>query len=371
MTDLCFVSPGVYAYLDPSDSTPRGGSQRQQYLLGTALAARGHTISYLVGDYGQPAEQTLQGMRVVAGSFERLPSLTAAPGLVTRFLRAMRRVDADVYYVRGAPRLAILTAIGCRLLRKPMIFCVANDADLEAAALEDRYGPTVRRAYRWMLRSANAIVAQTPSQQELLRDVYGLESVQIPNGYDLPDGDALLPATEREYVLWVGSSDPEQKQPRKFLEVARSLPSEEFVLVSKPMADESFHSELQREAESLSNVTFIGGVPPDEINEYYRRAKLLVNTSSTEGFPNTFLEAWRFATPVVSLSFDLESVLVGERGGIYAGDVETLIVDVAALAEDTDRREMLGERCRTLVCDQYSLDSVVDQYEHLLEGLME
>jgi glycosyltransferase involved in cell wall biosynthesis len=365
--NICFVSAGVYHYLADGD-TPSGGAQRQQHLLGQALRDRGRAVAYIVGDYGQPAEQVLDGMLAVRGCPEQLSTPLHAPAVAARFWRAMRRADADVYYVRGAPRLAVLTGIGCRALGRPLVFCVANDADVQPDRLRERYGLTVRRAYRWLLDTADAVVAQTERQQTLLRDK-GIESTRIPNGYDIPSEDSVLPADQREFVLWVGRSHRTQKRPGAFLDLARRQSDRQFVMISKPVPGQDCHEELANEASDIDNVDFLGPVAPDAVHGYCRRASMLVNTSRSEGFPNTFLEAWRQATPVVSLSFDLDGLLADGVGGVYAGGPDRLATEVEALAADSGRRESLGWRGRRLVSERFSIGAATDRYEQLLNSL--
>lgn len=56
-------------------------------------------------------------------------------------------------------------------------------------------------------------------------------------------------------------------------------------------------------ARSLSNVRLHGRIAERAaLAELYRGAALLCCTSSLEGFPNTFLEAWSHGLPVVTTS---------------------------------------------------------------------
>lgn len=368
--DLCFVAPHAYEYLDPDSTEPAGGAQRQQYMLARELRDRGYSIAFIVEDVGQPAEQLIDDMWILPGCPLTVSSPVAIPGILSQLWRTMYRINADRYYIRGAPRLAIATGLGSRLLGAQFIFCVANDADIVRKHLEDRYGPVIRQVYLRTVRGADTVITQTQRQQTYLKSEYGIDSTQIHNGYHIPDKTAVQSADTREFVLWVGSSDPSQKRPGIFLDLAQQLPELEFVMISKPMSnDEQSHYKLTSQATDVSNLQFLGGVDPDVVHDYYRRAQLLVNTSSHEGFPNTFLEAWRFATPIVSLSFDLDGILETNTGGVYAnGSFDRLCAVVRALVADTDRRRLLGNSGRELLIEQYSLDNAATQYESLLNN---
>jgi len=111
-------------------------------------------------------------------------------------------------------------------------------------------------------------------------------------------------------------------------------------------------------------------VAPQHVHEYYRTALLLVNTSSYEGFPNTFLEAWRYETPIASLHFDLDGLLNRGCGGIWAGSMENLVPGVKRLARDGARRAKLGAEGRTYTKKNYSLSRVVALYEEAFREVL-
>ena len=77
---------------------------------------------------------------------------------------------------------------------------------------------------------------------------------------------------------------------------------------------------LTESARRLPNLTVSGALPHDAVVERLRRAVALVNTSSHEGMPNTYLEAWSLGVPVLTLAVDPDG-LISERGlGVSAGD---------------------------------------------------
>jgi glycosyltransferase involved in cell wall biosynthesis len=48
-----------------------------------------------------------------------------------------------------------------------------------------------------------------------------------------------------------------------------------------------------RAIQSVTNVDYLGARRQREVNELLARAHVLVNTSITEGYPNTFIQAWQ------------------------------------------------------------------------------
>src|SRR5690606_40570488 len=92
------------------------------------------------------------------------------------------------------------------------------------------------------------------------------------------------------------------------LSVAAQLPKRRFVMIGGPLpGTAAYYERIAAAAACVPNVRFLGALPHDEVNAYIARAKVLLNTSTVEGFPNTFLQAWARAVPVVSL-FDPDGI---------------------------------------------------------------
>ncbi len=369
MADVCIVSPRLYLYFDPYSGRPAGGSQRQQTLISRELIARGHDVTAIVADYGQEDSVVHEGITFVKGVPEAVEG-TIAKGKATYTLgRAMTSVGADIYVVHGAPLLAAvvygMTSMGGRL-----IFHLMNETDVDPSHLRSKYTGLFLPFYRALLQFS-MVLSQTKRQEQLLEKRFAVQSKRVPTGYSLPKSSEVLPAERRNHVLWVGSSDPEQKKPRHFLQLASDLPDLAFTMISQPIpGKQAFHRTLEEEARAVPNLNFLGPVAPQEVHEYYRTALLLVNTSSYEGFPNTFLEAWRYETPIASLYFDLDGLLSKGHGGIQAGSMDSLVSGVERLASDEARRATLGAEGRMYMKKNYSLSKVIDLYEEAFQEVM-
>jgi len=363
MVRIAFVSDTLHSYFGSGIEEAIGGAERQQALIGRELSNRGHDIAVAT-----LIDPRLDGLEVDEVSIHQvipdLRGVARAPIKAARTLRGLRSVDADVYYVRGNDFLCMVTALHARMSDAKFVYGVANDSNVDPEHLSG----IVQYPYLAALNRADAVIAQTTHQQTLLNQHHGIESVVIPNGYDVPPESAVKPHDDRRHVLWVGSIDPEQKRPERFLKLARELPETTFRMIGPPDNDHpSYFAEIESRANQIENLEFLGYVEPDEIHEHYRDAIALVNTSDYEGFPNVFLEAWRYATPVVSLHHTLDDVLIEEPVGVHAGSMDALIEATNNHVQDISLRKRLGLGGREYMIENYSFSRVVDAYEDVFQ----
>jgi len=361
---VCFVCPYIEPYLKPGSGTHVGGAERQQHLLATYLRENGWRVSFIAFEGEGDRYERIDGF----DCWKTLPptnDIGRAPAVAMKLLRSIRRVDADVFYVRGNPPLCILASYCCSLLDESLVYVVANDSNVEYSRLPGHHGmfeyTLPKLGYLDAMGRADRVVAQTDYQRDTLGDVFGIDAAVIPNGYTVPDEAKLVPAGRREHVLWVGSLDPDQKRPERVLELADRLPDVTFRMVGWT-EDESYRESLVDRISERPNLQFEGFVAPDAIDRYYRDAVALVNTSAYEGFPNTFLEAWRFGVPVVSLGAMLDGVLEAEGIGINAGSMDGLAATVETLWTDRDRAGELGTTGRRYLQENYALGVTASAY---------
>jgi hypothetical protein len=92
---------------------------------------------------------------------------------------------------------------------------------------------------------------------------------------------------------------------------------------------------VRARAEGLGNVEFLGGVAYGEIQSHFDASKILVNTSTHEGVPNTFIHAGRGGAAIASLEIDPDGMFGVFRAGVLArGDMKILTDEVGRLLSD-------------------------------------
>ena len=198
-------------------------------------------------------------------------------------MSALIAADAETYYQSPAGAYTGITAWFCRATGRRFIFRVASDSDCEKEHGRIQFWRD-RKLYNYGLRCADVIAAQTEFQAQLLRENHGLESTVVNMMVEPPRAGTNV-AKDID-VLWV-SNLRALKRPELALELARQLPNVQ--VHARRRADAGRRRRITKTcmaaAARLPNVTMLGPVRYSESGALFDRAKVFLNTSSIEGFP--------------------------------------------------------------------------------------
>ena len=366
---ICFVGLGNLPVLAPEYGRYGvGGAELQQTLLAKTLAAQGYAVSMVVADLGQPDGAIWDGVK----TYKAYRPNAGIPGL--RFVHprwsglwsAMSRAGADIYYTSCAGALLGQVVLFARLHGAKVIFRVASNSDCDPASLLIRYGRD-KRLYRYGLKHANLVLAQTPEQQQALLKNFRRDSRVVAS---LADVQGRRPEfAERDLgVLWVGNIRA-LKRPELLLEVASKLPGLQFHIIGGPMPGaEALYAELRAQVLQLPNVRFHGRVPYHQVGEFYERARVFVGTSEIEGFPNTYLQAWARGTPVVAF-LDPERIIATHGVGRAVTSVAEMCECIVTLHNDSRAWTQASRRSREYIDNRYNLARMTAPYIEAIADL--
>ncbi len=369
---ICFVAPNAWPVFSRDPGIEHiGGAEVQQSILSRALAGAGYRVSMICLDFGQPQRVLLDGVTVYKAyrPDAGLPVLRFVHPRMTAMWRALRAVDADVYYQRCSAMLTAVVAEFCRRYGKRSIYASAADLDFVPGRQPIRY-----LRDRWLfeqgLRRVDRIVVQNVTQQQACRANYCRESTLIPSCYELP-ADAS-PGTG-DCVLWVSSiRERDYKRPELFLELARRLPQRRFVMIGGAGGDvrnNACFERVRNAATTIPNIEFTGFLPHARGEPYFDRARVLVNTSLYEGVPNTFLQAWARGVPTVAF-VDTGARLRGEPLYRVVERVEEAAAEIERLFTDEGHWRRASVRCREYFNNTHSTSKVLNRFEGLLGELV-
>lgn len=104
------------------------------------------------------------------------------------------------------------------------------------------------------------------------------------------------------------------------------------------------------------------------MQKYYDRAKLFVNTSEYEGFPNAFVQACLAKTPILSFNVNPDRFIDANGLGLFCED--SLESAVGFIREfDSDKLSRYGENAQNYVRKNHDISVIAKRYEDIFEGL--
>jgi glycosyltransferase involved in cell wall biosynthesis len=341
-----------------------GGAELQMSLLARGLSAEGLRTAIILWPVAGtprtgPSEPDLVERPLYAGAGARAKVLEA------RYIfGAMRHADAGAYIFRGGgPQLMVGMAF-CRLYRRRLIFSAASDLDFDFSRPDRTRAHLI--AYRAALRGADEIIVQRSQQGDLARED-GLSPIELIPSFAEP---AEPSSSEPAAFLWIGRL-VDYKRPMEYVRLAESLPGVRFRMVWFPTNEtrRELITELRQAGERLPNLELTGQIPRTELLDEIGRSYAVVSTSRAEGMPNTFLEAWARAVPVISLDFDPDERIAGEGLGLVAHSPEELRAAALRVRSDPAVRAEMGDRARRHVTEVHSPAAVSRQWAKMLRAL--
>jgi glycosyltransferase involved in cell wall biosynthesis len=223
-----------------------------------------------------------------------------------------------------------------------------------------------RKLYEFGLRRADLIAAQTEVQSGMLRENHRLDS-QVVNMLVEPPRRGSAETPKDIDVLWMGNLRS-LKRPELVLELARQLPDVKFTLAGGPCPfpwGYTYSDDVKSAAARLPNVSMPGGIRYTDSGEWFDRARIFLNTSSIEGFPNTYLQAWIRGLPVVSF-FDPDGLIRRLQLGQVATSLDDMREAIRGLLDVGVYRENIGRRARDFVSREFT-SAAASRYIELLE----
>jgi glycosyltransferase involved in cell wall biosynthesis len=359
---VCIVSLGSLPVISAKHKAGRvGGAEVQMGHLATALARHGHETSMVVAGRGQLDGAVLNGITTF-NAFDPDAGLPVARFLhprATGLWRAMARADAGTYMCSTASATLGLMAMYCRFYGRRLVFRVASDSDCDPSRLLIKYSRD-RWLYRYGISRADAILVQSKHQHDAIFANFGRTSVIVRGLVEQSQLKASEAAKDID-VLWVANLR-QLKRPDRFIDLARTFPEYTFHMVGGPSpGDESLFFKIEAQAKEIVNLVFHGSVPYMDVGRLFDRARLFVNTSEIEGFPNTFLQAWVRGIPVITL-FDPDGIV--RRFGLGSADADThgMILSIRNLLQSSEHYEAAREAAAAYMKSSFSEASILEPY---------
>jgi len=335
------------------------------------LASRFGVIYFLTYGEGDRAfEDTLAPIKV-------LPKPPCIPPKLYSFLmpfvhwKTLRNVDILKTNQMNGAWTAVLAKI---LFRKKLVVRCGYEWEMFAKrAGTSRLKLALIHIIEWICyRSADAIIVTSQEAKQYVSKTFGIPSgkiVVIPNYIDTELFRPLNIEKIANRLIFVGRFT-EQKNLLNLLMAMKDIPYAELVLVG----DGPLESALREFAQKHSiKATFAGRLPNDELPVLLNSAEAFVLPSLYEGNPKALLEAMACGLPVIVTPVEGNREVVNHRvngyltNGTSAEAIKEAIIEVLS---DEKFRKQLGERARSFIEENYSIDVLLQQELRMLASLL-
>lgn len=369
MNKICIISQGAYPLLVKStNNSPVGGAEVQLVTLGKEFTKKGFETHFLVGDFHQPTESMISDrlyahktpLRYLGGPnyFLFLDWL--------KLLRTLYAIDADIHILKLPNHLLFPIGLFCKIFNKKLLFICQIDRDTDLSILKKHVNVLDYYLYRIGLFFTDHIIAQNDTQRTNLLNFFNKGVSVIKNILSIEHQQI---SKKERYILWVGSNLP-RKRPELLIELAKKCPQIPFKMIMSTSQHNDIKESIQKQCATIPNIEFIAGVPFHSIGSYYQKAAILVSTSELEGFPNVFLHAWQYATPVISLNIDPDHIIEKNKMGLVAVTIEQMAQQIISLSSDDQLRISLGENGKKYIDEHHAPEKIIGEYCDLINSLV-
>jgi len=366
---ICILSELAYSLL--SGQGIRGGAELQMAILAKELMRRSYDVSFVTFEKSGSFSEVIDDIKVYNPFNNHNSGYTYLyPKNMFKLFKILKKIDADIYIQRATTPLTGFIGFFTKLNKKIFLYSSSSDNDV-SINLSLRSPKDLKNLFfRYGVKHSNMVICQTNHQKNLLKQTIGKDGKVIKNFFPLTKIIQEPKDSSQVRILWVGRMRKE-KRPDLYLTLAKFFPDFRFLMIGGPSSvHPEYYNEIKEYAKNIENLKFIGFVPHDLMGKYYAESTLLVNTSSGEGFPNTFLEAWGNCIPVVSLGFDPDEIICKNNLGFHSKTFEQMIGDIKTLVVNNQLRTEIGLNARRYVEDEHNVTKLIDEYEKVFEILV-
>ena len=231
---------------------------------------------------------------------------------------------------------------------------------------------------RRAIQKADGLLSVSQFTADLTNEVFGLhkEFTIIPNSIDVDlfDGNRNDNDKEKNVILYFGSLIRKKgllELPLIFNEVIQKNPNAKLVLIGKDVSDVitgntstwQMMRQLFSEA-ALSNVSYLGSVPYQEIKEHIKAASVCVFPTFAEALPVSWIEAMALQKPIVAsnIGWAKEVIADGIEGFLmHPKDHKIYAERILELLQNPKMQSAFGMAARKKVLASFSMEIVAQQ----------
>jgi len=233
---------------------------------------------------------------------------------------------------------------------------------------------TGNRLFLWCLKRADLVILLAKKWQTLFKELY--TDIQTPTTvlYNACETVPEVPFEEKEKIIMMAAYFNDNKSPDLLLKAWQKIKDKypDWRVCMLGNGEVERFRQMADEMGLQDTVTFTGYVVGKERDDYFRKASIYCMCSYEEGFPMVVLEAWAYGICVVTTPVGgLPDVLEDGKNALTFdfGNWEGLSDRLLQLIEHEEERKAMATFSRQMVYEQFSLNTINQQYEELLKEI--
>ncbi len=364
---VCFFSPASHSFFFPNLNVAHGGAELQMFLWADYLSKHfDFKIVFLTEKFKEKPAKSYENIVL-----RKTIKLKQKENPILKFLKAVKlffqltAIKPDIIITTNANALTGIIALYTKVFKKKFIYRTSSLIDVNTEYIKEN--KLSGKLYKFGINNASKIIVQNKEHQILLNKNHKLKSEVLKNIFEIK----LPENSEKNFILWV-SRFAEMKNPFLFLNLAKQIPEQKFVMICPfAVSVKKSWEKLKKQAEEISNLKFIEKVPFAEIQEYFNKAELFVNTSDFEGFPNTFLQAAQGKAPIASLNVNPDNFISEYNCGIFAsGNFNFMVSEIKKLLKNKGKLKQKGENCFKYLQKNHDINIAGKKLKNIIEHLI-
>lgn len=374
-----------------------GGQERHVYHISRELVKKGHKVKIFTSDCSKSdvfsKEINLEGIKVIKanGRFLDIPTNQV---VFTDLLSKIINEDIDIIHAHGALcQASQLGFIASRIKKIPFVFTPHFHPWW---VYDDKTVRRSRRALEKMttaplLENANAVIAISPFEKELLIDKYKIVSSKIAiiaNGVDMqflaktilrdnirkkfniPDG--------KKYVLFFGSIADLRKGIERIISIFKNIhlkiDNAHLIIIGWQKGKTGYILEKIKEAGLKDNISLVGYINEEEKVAFLKMASISIAPTIYEAFGITLAESMFLRVPVVATKAGgIPSVVRDRETGYLVSNyksIDKFSKYAIRLLMDEKLRIKMGEKGHLRAKEKFKWSAIAWKIERLFKRLI-
>lgn len=371
---ICFVAMGAYPLLAAKDPKNVIGPDVHQVILAKELMKNNFKITFITYNEGGRPVEFIDGIEII-NIHENTCDLRILDIILKVFRRwnAMNKAKAHIYFHHGDGGGVV--SLFCRMKKKKFVYHIGSDGLVNKDLITRKIKEFSRSKFslgfltNWLdIKLADAVIVQNEYQKEMLKKKFGRDGVLIKKPFPLIE-QGMPEKTKPPIVLWVGSMAM-VKQPELFVKLAETIPEARFQMIGGHSGNQDLYDRINDSSKKISNFQYLGVVPFNEINEYFKQASIFVNTSMFEAYPPyAAMQSWMNYAPVVSLGDNSDEIMRRYNMGFHSNTFDQMVEDIKILLRNEALRKEMGANGREYLDREHNFVRIIKEYIELFHSI--